>query len=242
MTQELSEDFLRLCRSIKKKRAKVLIEHIIQHGQVTTEELEALYGYTHAPRVAGDARDLGIPIETIWVTSSNGRRIAAYRFGDITQVRADILAGRKVISKDFKQLLIKQHGSSCAVCLADYEKRYLQADHRVPFRIAGETVGERNPDDYMLLCGSDNRAKSWSCEHCQNWEERDINTCRSCYWAYPENYTHIAMRNVRRADVMWDEGEVHLYDKLKAEAEQQQKDVPSYIKEITAKYLEGGSS
>jgi len=28
---------------------------------------------------------------------------------------------------------------------------------------------ELNPDDFMLLSGSANRAKSWFCEHCENW-------------------------------------------------------------------------
>lgn len=55
---------------------------------------------------------------------------------------------------------------------------------------------------YMLLCASANRAKSWSCEHCENWKLRDANICKSCYWAYPESYTHVAMQEIRRLDIM----------------------------------------
>lgn len=45
------------------------------------------------------------------------------------------------------------------------DERDLQIDHRVPYEVAGES-NELKTEDFMLLCGSANRAKSWSCEHC----------------------------------------------------------------------------
>ena len=68
---------------------------------------------------------------------------------------------------------------------------------------------------YMLLDASSQRAKSWSCEHCRNWTELlEEDTCRACYWAFPESYTHVAMVEVRRVDLQWDGAEVAVYDRL----------------------------
>lgn len=195
MKQELSEDFLQLCRSVKSKRTRIVIEHIIEHGYITTEELKNLYGYNHPPRAARDVREQGIPLETFRITDSTGRSIAAYKFADTTKTRADGLSGRTVISKAFKQKLIAQYGSRCAIHLEDFDERYLQVDHRIPYQSSGDVPAkERNADDYMLLCSSANRAKSWSCEHCANWQLKSEEVCRSCFWSYPENYSHIAMQ------------------------------------------------
>ena len=54
------------------------------------------------------------------------------------------------------------------------EEKDLQIDHRVPDEIAGDTDVEPNPDDFMLLSTSANRAKSWSCEHCENWNNEKM--------------------------------------------------------------------
>ena len=111
-------------------------------------------------------------------------------------------------------------------------ERDLQIDHRVPYEVGGDTESQ-SAEDFMLLCGSANRAKSWSCEHCQNWTElkkREI--CLTCYWAYPENYAHVAMRPIRRVDLIWQGEEVVNYDKLKKLAGELAKAVPVFVKEI----------
>ena len=44
-------------------------------------------------------------------------------------------------------------------------------------------------------------------EHGANWVElKDPRICRRCYWAYPEEYEHIAMRELRRVDILWSRG------------------------------------
>lgn len=91
---------------------------------------------------------------------------------------------------------------------------------------------------YMLLCGSANRAKSWSCEHCVNWRElKDSGICRRCYWAYPEDYDHVAMRQARRTDILWTGDEIPVYERLKRRTLELQKDIPAYIKEIVEKHV-----
>ena len=125
------------------------------------------------------------------------------------------------------------------IYLEDFPERDLQIDHRIPFEVAGDDDSkDQDPKNYMLLCGSANRAKSWSCEHCANWlEQKDAKICRNCYWAYPDDYTHIAMRAARRMDIMWSGPEVEVYDRLKKKTEELQQDMPAYVKKIIEKTL-----
>jgi hypothetical protein len=98
--------------------------------------------------------------------------------------------------------------------------------------------GKLDPNEFMLLCGSANRAKSWSCEHCANWlKQQSPDICRNCYWAYPDDYTHIAMRAARRMDILWTGAEVEVYDRLKKKTEELQQDMPAYVKKTIEKNL-----
>jgi hypothetical protein len=87
-SQPLPNDFIQLCQSVTAKRPKAVISHILQHGFVTTEELKNIYGYNHPPRAARDVREHGIPLNTFRVTGSDGKKIAAYKFGDVSKATA----------------------------------------------------------------------------------------------------------------------------------------------------------
>jgi len=223
-----------LCNSVIAKRPKTVIDHILKHGSVTTEELKEKYGYNHPPRAARDVREHGIPLETFRVTGSDGREIAAYRFGDVIIQRFKKLSGRTGLSKKIKNALVKKYGCKCFIYLEEVDERELQIDHRIPYEVGGDGDGsELDPEDFMLLSGSANRAKSWSCEHCENWNKiKDQKICLTCYWAYPENYSHIATRQIRRLDLVWQGKEIDIYEKLKAEAHALEKEIPSFVKEI----------
>jgi hypothetical protein len=235
---ELSDDFIKLCKSITAKRPKAIIDHLLQHGFITTEEIKNIYGYNHPPRAARDVRENGIPLDTFYVMGSDGRRIAAYRFGAIDNAMFSKISGRTVLSKQLKNELIQQYGCKCFIYLEKVGERDLQIDHRVPFEIDGEA--ELLPENFMLLCGSANRVKSWTCEHCDNWNNiKDRSICLSCYWAYPENYTHIAMQQVRRIDLMWQGEGIELYERLKQYANELDKDIPTFIKEIIEREIDG---
>ncbi|HLB12215.1 MAG TPA: HNH endonuclease [Dehalococcoidia bacterium] len=236
--QQLPGDFLERLRAVTSKRPRTVIEHIVTHGFITTEELETLYGYKHPPRAARDVREQGIPLETFRVKNTEGRTIAAYRFADPAKVRRGGLGGRKIFSKEFKKSLIDASEGRCYICLEPYEERYLQVDHRVPYEVSGDVMpDERRETDFMLLCGSCNRAKSWSCEHCPNWEEKLPALCESCYWARPEAYGHIALRAVRRLDLVWAEHEVAVYERLKDRAQYAHQPMPEYVKRVLKKHL-----
>lgn len=212
------EKFLDFCNSVTAKRPKTVVEHILKYDRITTQELRDIYGYNHPPRAIRDVREHGIPIEMFRVTGSDGRKIAAYRFGDPDKARFKKLLGRTGFSKKIKETLIEKYGCKCFIYMEEMEERELQIDHRIPFEVGGDS-DQLNPDNFMLLCGSANRAKSWYCEHCENWDKiKDNKICLNCYWAYPENYSHIAMRQIRRVDLIWQGKEIKKYEQLKKEA------------------------
>lgn len=241
-SEKFSQEFLDLCRSVTLKRPKTVIEHILIHGQITTEELKVIYGYSHPPRAAQDVKDHGIPIERITVIGSDGRKIAAYRFGDYAAPKMRRFSGRTALSKRIKKELLAKYGCRCSIYLAELPEADLQIDHRVPFGIGGESAA-MSVEDFMLLCRSANRTKSWSCEHCENWrnlKKREV--CLSCYWANPENYTHVAMQQLRRVDLMWKGAETAHYEQLKADAASAGMPIPEFVKEILTKSLGSDSS
>jgi len=235
--QKYPKEFLELCASVTAKRPKTVIDHILKRGRITTEELKSRYGYDHPPRAARDVRELGIELETFRVTAANGRKIAAYRFADPTKKQFRRFSGRTGLSKKIKEELIRKYGCRCFIYLEKMEGRDLQIDHRVPYEVAGESE-ELKIEDFMLLCGSANRAKSWSCEHCENWTSlKDKNICLSCYWAFPENYKHVALRQIRRVDLIWQGEEIAQYEKLKSDAAKSFLEIPQFVKEVLAKAL-----
>jgi len=211
--KKLSKKILDKLNNITAKRPKTVIQQILENGYVTTEELKKL-GYEHAPRAARDVRELGIPLETFYMKDSNGRRIAAYRFGDFSQSDDAIkkASGRTVLSRSLKKALIEKYGAKCFIYLQPLEERFLQIDHRVPFEIGGDK-GD-NIDHYMLLSPSANRAKSWTCEHCENWERKDETFCVKCFWAHPEEYTHVAGKEQRQIIITFTGNEIDDYNKL----------------------------
>lgn len=217
-----------------------MIDHILKNGFITTADLEKKYGYNHPPRAARDVREAGIPLKTFRVKDKTGRSIAAYKFGDINKVQKNKLSGRAVFSKDFKKALYESHQEKCHICSGSFESRYLQIDHRVPYEITGdEAANQKNVDDFMLLCGSCNRAKSWSCEHCANWQkEKDAEICKQCYWGSPESYLHIALKQVRRLDIHWEgHGEIESYERIKALAKREKTHLPDFVKKVLHKSI-----
>ena len=53
-SQQLPDEFVKLCQSVIAKRPKAVIDHILQYGFITTEDLKEIYGYNHPPRAARD--------------------------------------------------------------------------------------------------------------------------------------------------------------------------------------------
>jgi len=87
MSENYSKDFLDLLNSVEEKRPRTVIQHILKHGYITSQELKDEYGYNHPPRAVRDVRERGIPIETYRIESTDRRKIAAYRFGNPDEAR-----------------------------------------------------------------------------------------------------------------------------------------------------------
>ena len=106
----------------------------------------------------------------------------------------------------------------------------MQIDHRIPFEAGGDPTGALDIEDYMLLCASCNRAKSWSCEHCRNWTtDHLLKVCRVCHRASPKDYEHIALELVRRLDIVWQGDEVPDHERLAAQA---RRELPDFVKDV----------
>ena len=214
MKTKLPKKFLKRLNAVTAKRPKTVIQYIIDHGYVTTEDLKNL-GYEHAPRAARDVWEQGIPLETFRVKDSTGRTIAAYRFGDPNKIddKVSKTSGRTVLSKALKKALIEKYGAKCFIYLQPMEEQLLQVDHRIPYEIGGD-IDTNNIDHYMLLSPSANRAKSWTCEHCPNWEQKNVDFCVRCFWAHPENYSHIAGQEQRQIIITFTGDEIEDYNRL----------------------------
>jgi len=234
--ESLDAAFVKLCRSIEAKRARTVIDHILKHGIITNEEVSDIYGYDHPPRAVRDVRENGIPLITHTVVSpKTGRRMGAYTFDDPQKIKHGRIGGRRAFSKQFKQLILQHYGPKDAITGAVLDARYLQIDHRVPYEVSGDNSADvaLDPKDFMLLDGSSNRAKSWSCEHCENFlVKRDPAICKRCFWASPEDHDHIAEAQLRRAEIVWNEHEIGDYERIKKQAEKLGIDVPTMIKRL----------
>ncbi|HCH1007099.1 TPA: hypothetical protein NKP54_004038 [Vibrio parahaemolyticus] len=217
---KIDPKILELANKITAKRAKTVIDHIIKHGSISTEELKDVYGYDHPPRAARDVRECGIPLETFKVTDKHGRRIGAYRFGDPSKIEGHKLGGRQTFSKNLKQTLIDMFGERCAISGINYKSRYLQIDHRIPYEVAGDDVAEESdPEKFMLLSGTAQRQKSWECEQCPNLRgAKSKAVCSSCYWAYPTSYTHAATVPIRLLNIGFSGQDADIYDHLNEES------------------------
>lgn len=143
------------------KRAIAVLKALLSRGTISTDELAEM-GYEHPPRAVGDVRDAGIPIVTgSAISERTGRRMAVYSFGDPSQIQDGRVGGRSALPKAFKAALIARYGSVDCITGAQLDGRVLQIDHRIPFRIAGDTgLGDQDVESYMLLDASSQRAKS----------------------------------------------------------------------------------
>ncbi|HEY0794282.1 MAG TPA: hypothetical protein VGD64_00740 [Acidisarcina sp.] len=219
-------ELLKRIQAVTNKRARFVLDRIIANGQVTSEEISQA-GYNHPPRAARDVRELGIALKTIRVRHSDGRSIGGYVL-DLEKTLTG-RRGRRLMPKSVRDALLQAAAHRCQICGAD---KNLQVDHRIPYEVAGESQSGVS-ESYQILDGVCNRKKSWSCEHCRNWVElKDLDICRSCYWANPEGYSHVAMQQERRADLVWIGEEVGRFDQIRSAARRDGRTLPEQIKQM----------
>jgi hypothetical protein len=219
-----SAEFLERVREVRNKRAKLVLDTIIENGSITTAELKQR-GYQDPRRAARDVRELGFRLKTKRVTI-DGRSMAQYSFDDGPIESAK--AGRSAVPKSLRLAIIQAAGGKCQICRSSYN---LQVDHRVPYEVAGESLATQQ-DSFQALCGSCNRLKSWACEHCENWRTiKSAQKCGSCYWSGEAGYSHVALRDERRVDITWERDEVKDYSVISLAAEESGLSVADYLKD-----------
>lgn len=229
---DVDPELQRLIDGVTALRPRRVLDHILEHGYVTTAELKDDYGYNHPPRAARDVREHGIPLVTYKVTGPDGRSIAAYRLGDAKDIQEG-KSGRRAFPKSFRKELVARQGEQCALCGWHFPERALQIDHRVPYEVAGDYAPLTDFDAYMLVCGSCNRSKSWSCEQCPNWRVgRDVATCQSCLWGSPDDYEHVATEQRRSLTVAWQGAAISDFERLRAAAEAEGVPVAVFAREV----------
>ena len=223
--------------SVTALRPRRVLDHILEHGFVTTAELAGLYGYNHPPRAARDVREHGIPLDTFRVDGPDGRKIAAYRLGDPSEL-SKAKAGRRAFPKAFKDALIEKYGEECALCGWPFPGRGLQIDHRVPYEVAGEGASLDDLGAYMLVCGSCNRSKSWSCESCANWKaEKSAEVCKGCYWASPTDHEHVSMEQRRSLTIAWQGDQIDDYERLLTESVESGESIGDFARRLLRESL-----
>ena len=62
--------------------------------------------------------------------------------------------------------------------------------------------------------------------------------CKSCYWASPEEYEHVAMVAARRADVVWLAKDVKSFDKFRDACKKSGETIQDGIKKAVTRSLE----
>jgi 5-methylcytosine-specific restriction endonuclease McrA len=226
-------ELLALIENVTAKRAKTVLDHVRLHGYITNVDLNQIYGYDHPPRAIRDVRELGIPLESFKIPGPDGHKITAYRFPTNLKIEESKAGGRRIFPKQFKQSLLARDGEQCKLCGGKFSGRLLQIDHKVPYEVSGDKSGALNPEEFMLVCGSCNRTKSWECEHCDNWKNHKlISICRTCIFASPDSYQHIATRQKRRLTFNWNENEIEDYDSLIDEANEAGLYLDDYVKSV----------
>lgn len=227
-------DYIKQVLEVCSSRAVYVINQILENGSISSEHIRN-QGYVHGARAIGDVRDNGIPLITKNIKSSDNRTIAEYTFGPAKDIKRHKFGGRVNFPKKLKGQLIDRDGLICRISQQHLPESELQIDHRVPYYISGDIQGDRDPNDFMLLSKSMQRAKSWDCEHCNNLlDSFDINICKTCYWAYPENYTHVAMKEMRSINITWEGKEVKEYDRMENSCREDGKTVQDYLKSIVS--------
>lgn len=224
VAKDFPEELLARINEVKNKRARLVLDTIVKNGSITTEQLKNL-GYDHPPRAARDVRELGFTLVTTMVTGAGGKRMAAYSLGTAID---SAKSGRVQLAKRERDAVIATAGGKCQICGGLHD---LQVDHRVPYEVAGESL-KGQPDTYMVLDGTCNRRKSWTCEHCPNLKLKKIAVCQDCYWANPEQHSHVAMEQIRRLDILFTGAEVEAFDSFRAARAKQGLNAQQAIKKL----------
>jgi hypothetical protein len=231
------EDVLAYAAKITKRRARLTIDAILDRGFITTEQIRGEIGQKQPPRAAQDAREAGLPLLNHNFTMPDGTKHSYYVFDLDDALDEGRLLGRKKPTKLFKKEMIRRYGRIHAFTGEPLPERVLQIDHRVPYAVAGDSADGLSVDDFMFLDAEYQRRKSASCEKCTNFEDKDADVCRGCYWASPESYSHSAGSQVRHLAVSWQGHEVDVFDAMRRIAAETSQTPQDFVKSVCSREI-----
>jgi len=199
------------------KRPQAVLERLLENGSVSTYELGKI-GYDQPPRAAQDLKEQGVRLRmTNSKHPATGNRMGVYTLEDEQPLLDGKLTGRHSFPKKFRKHVLDHYQRMCPCCGVVLDESRLQIDHRIPYLVAGE-ADMSDLAQWMPLCSSHQRTKSWVCEHCPNYITKNPTICSSCYWAVPDGeYEHVATVHERRLALVWQgPEEIRLFNGMKA--------------------------
>jgi hypothetical protein len=177
------------------KRACCVRDLLLTQGWVTYAQIKPLYDcYRRAKR---DLIDVGLTLQAKTIHDGHGRT-TLFEFDP--QAFAGQQESRLPLSAKDREELKRRFDYKCNLCSTPEHHRHLEADHRIGFDLVGNDLHKAEGlDAFQPLCAPCNDKRQRACMECPN---KDPDTCRSCRWAYPEKYAHVATRPERRAELV----------------------------------------
>jgi site-specific DNA-adenine methylase len=168
--------------------------------------------------------DLNSPREIITAQARGGLERTISRGKPLVELWQAIIESPEKLARQYETLWRAQH--------EDRRQYYDQ--------VRGEFNRTGRPDCFLYLLA---RCVKASVRYNANGEFNQSPDNRRL-GALPEtmrehNYSHVAMREARRADILWTGAEVESYERLKKRTLELQKNIPAYVKEIVEQHLNG---
>lgn len=229
LDEEVKEAIAEVIDFMGKRPLLGLATLLENHPQWTSGRLIKA-NYDHSPRVFGDLKDFGVPILAENMLGQNGERSHHYRLGSKEDIVRRPLKGRSTLRKKIKRELLAKFGCKDSLTEIEFPETSLQIDHRIPFRVSGDDPANLMVERFMLLSASSQRAKAMACKRCRNMENAIQETCKTCYWASPEDYTHVEGTEAKVTTVIWHGDDKDLFSLLKQQATLNNKDLAEEIK------------
>jgi hypothetical protein len=184
-----TKEFLDLLVSNFSKRGNFVRDTMLTKGSVTRWDM---LGAGYDPVAVCDLTSLGVTVSTKMI-SEKGKSSMEYTLNP--QAFIDRAESRMFMTPKERRRFFRSYGCKCLTCSLTLDPRSLQVDHRIPFILVGNSLVKL--EGYSALkpaCPSCNSTREDICRECikKRGTNHEVLECRTCYWAYPENYTHIA--------------------------------------------------
>ena len=172
------------------------LRELLKESPLSTPMLRTRLGLQEIPKIASELEERGIPV--------NSARLGIYASYSLDPSRYEGLfdSRRPMSSLEDQQFLALYQGRLrcvfCSIPLVINGNRHecLTRDHRVNFRVAGNSEHDRiGVLAFQPLCPSCNTQKDKYCKGCTNYRKRGGSEfCRTCFLADQDAWSHLGDR------------------------------------------------